>query len=68
VLEAQGPTKAALVARAAGVSKATGIMYRDVYGWFQRADRGIYELSPKGHEALRTYADVLDELERATQD
>jgi hypothetical protein len=70
VLEAQGPTKAALVARAAGVSKATGIMYRDVYGWFQRAGRGIYELSPKGTEALRTYADVIGQLDpdRTTQD
>lgn len=62
VLEAQGPTKAALVARATGVPKANGIMYRDVYGWFQRAGRGTYELSPKGREALRMYADVLGEL------
>ncbi len=59
VLGANGPTRAAEVALAAGVPKATGLMYRDVYGWFQRVDRGVYELSPKGRDALRTYADVV---------
>lgn len=62
VLGATGPRKASEVARAAGVPKATGLMYRDVYGWFQRVDRGVYELSPKGRDALETYADVLEEL------
>ncbi len=65
ILQAEGPTKASEVARASGVPKAAGIMYRDVYGWFQRADRGIYELSPKGHAALKTYADVVARLSEA---
>lgn len=64
VLGARGPTKAAEVSRLASVPKATGIMYRDVYGWFGRAGRGVYELSPKGLEALETYADVVAELAR----
>ena len=62
VLGAHGPMKAADVARAAGVPKATGLMYRDVYGWFQRIERGVYDLSPKGRDALRTYADVMASL------
>ena len=62
VLRTSGPTKASDVARAAGVPKATGLMYRDVYGWFQRVDRGVYELSPKGQEALDVYADVVESL------
>ena len=62
VLGTNGPTKAVEVARLAGVAKATGIMYRDVYGWFGRIDRGVYELSPKGRDALETYADVVAEL------
>ncbi len=41
---------------------ATGIMYRDAYGWFGRVDRGIYALSPKGQQALETYADELERL------
>lgn len=62
VLGRQGPTKAAEVARMAGVPTATGIMYRDVYGWFGRVERGVYDLSPKGHAALETYADVVAAL------
>ncbi len=62
VLASRGPTRAAEVARASGVSRATTLMYRDAYGWFQRAARGIYELSPKGHDALETYADVVEGL------
>lgn len=65
VLAANGPTKAAEVGKAAGVPTATGIMYRDVYGWFERVDRGIYALSPKGQQAVETYA---DELERLRED
>lgn len=62
VLSADGPTKAAGVAKAAGVPKAVGIMYRDVYGWFERVERGIYRLSPKGAQAVVTYRDELQRL------
>lgn len=62
VLAERGPTRAAEVARASGVPKAAAIMYRDVYGWFERPQRGVYAVSPKGQAALRTYADVLDQL------
>lgn len=62
VLSADGPTKAAGVAKAAGVPKAAGIMYRDVYGWFERVERGTYGLSPKGAQAVVTYTDELQRL------
>lgn len=62
LLEAQGPTKAATVAQEAGVKTAAGILQRDVYGWFLRVERGIYDLSPKGREALALYADVVKAL------
>jgi hypothetical protein len=61
-LAAHGPTKAAVVSRAARVPKAATIMYRDVYGWFERVDRGTYDLSPKGRQAVVTYADELERL------
>ena len=57
-----GATKAAEVARATGVRHAASILQRDVYGWFQRVERGIYVLSPKGEAALKTYEDVLPSL------
>lgn len=62
LLGGEGPTKAAMVAQNAGVKSAGTILQRDVYGWFQRVERGIYDLSPKGREALTLYADVIDEL------
>ena len=57
-----GPTKAALVARATGVAKAGDMMRADHYGWFERpagTPRGIYELTSTGRIALEEYADVV---------
>jgi len=48
----QGPTKASHIAKALVDPKARDIVYRNVYGWFDRLDAGIYTLSPKGHEEL----------------
>lgn len=47
-LRALGPTKAALVAQACGVSRAGPLMRADHYGWFERVALGIYRLTPKG--------------------
>ena len=61
-LSVNGPTKAAIVAGAAGVARA-GIMMRvDHYGWFERPSgtpRGVYGLTPRGRAALEEYADVV---------
>jgi hypothetical protein len=64
-LAAHGPTKAAEVRRATGVEHAGRMMRGDVYGWFQRVERGVYELSPKGQSAVETYADVITSLREA---
>ncbi len=61
-LGANGPTKASAVAAATGVGKAGTLMRGDVYGWFERVERGVYTLSPKGRAAIETYADVLEGL------
>ncbi|MGF1628631.1 MAG: DUF2161 domain-containing phosphodiesterase [Kiloniellaceae bacterium] len=63
LLRELGPTKVAVLAAATGVGSAGPILRRDVYGWFQRIDRGVYGLSPKGREALALFADVVRELE-----
>ena len=62
-LNENGPTKAAEVAKAAGVDRARTIMADDHYGWFERVERGIYAITPKGESAIGEYADVLEELE-----
>ena len=46
-----GPSKASDVARETGVTRARTIMADDHYGWFERVERGIYRLSPKGEKA-----------------
>ena len=64
-LARNGPTKAAVVACAAGVDRARAMMYADHYGWFERppgTPRGVYGLTPKGRAALEEYADVVAEL------
>lgn len=47
-LKANGPSRGADVAKATGVDRATKIMADDHYGWFERVQRGVYALSPKG--------------------
>ena len=62
VLEKNGPTKASEVAKMTTVETARRIMTDDHYGWFERVDRGVYGLTPKGQEAVKTYAADLAEL------
>ncbi len=54
-LSENGPTKGSEVAKATNVPKATSIMSSDHYGWFERVNTGIYMVTPKGHEGLKTY-------------
>ena len=62
VLNDNGPTKASEVASASGVEKARRIMADNHYGWFDRVSTGIYDLSPKGKEAITAYAAELGQL------
>ena len=48
----KGPTKAALVAKALEEPKAREILYRNVYGWFERPSTGVYALSSQGKEEI----------------
>jgi hypothetical protein len=45
-----------------GVEQASTILQRNVYGWFDRAARGVYGLSPKGREAAGLYREIIDRL------
>ena len=55
-LRTNGPTKAFHVAAAIGDPKARDILYRDVYGWFDRLSTGIYALSPRGVQEVPLWA------------
>ncbi len=57
-----GPTKASEVAKATGVPRARNIMADDHYGWFERAERGVYRMTPIGLEASSEYSGELKRL------
>ncbi len=65
ILEVNGPTKAADVARQARVKHARRLMADDHYGWFERVATGIYNLTPKGRIAVTDYAAELERLDAA---
>lgn len=50
-LKDHGPSRGADVAKATGVDRATRMMADDHYGWFERVERGVYGLTPKGTAA-----------------
>lgn len=45
-----------------GYEKMQTLLRNNYYGWFEKADRGIYKLSPAGKEALSTYSEVIKNL------
>ena len=51
-LQKWGPTKASRIAQALREPKARDFLYRDVYGWFDRASLGVYDLSPRGRREI----------------
>ncbi|NNK68597.1 MAG: hypothetical protein HKO95_17880 [Rhodobacteraceae bacterium] len=54
--------RGAVVAKATGVATATRLMADDHYGWFERVERGVYRLSPKGEAALAEYGEDIARL------
>jgi hypothetical protein len=58
-LDSNGAARIRDVVAATRVARAAGIFRSDVYGWFEKVERGTYAASPKAREALATYADVV---------
>ena len=54
-LSQNSQSKGAIVAKGAAVPTATRIMAADHYGWFEKVERGVYGLTPKGVEELAAY-------------
>ena len=54
-----GASKGADVARETGVERATTMMRDDHYGWFEKVEKGVYGLRPKGAEAVTKSGQVL---------
>jgi hypothetical protein len=43
--------------------RTTSILYRNVYGWFERVRRGQYQLTAPGRQALTTFREVVEQYE-----
>jgi hypothetical protein len=59
----EGPASPRALRATGQAPHAAGILQRDVYGWFERVERGVYRLSPRGEQALS----ALSETEPAEQ-
>lgn len=55
LLARNGPMKVAALRLAADAPKAATILSQDYYGWFERVERGIYGLTPKGRAGLEQH-------------
>lgn len=55
LLAINGPMKVAALRASGDVPKAARILQDDVYGWFERVERGVYALSPKGKIGLQSF-------------
>lgn len=61
-LQAHGPSAPAVIAKATGITRARAILYDNVYGWFDRPARGVYDLTTAGRQALVQYAAIVATL------
>ncbi|MCG7572401.1 DUF2161 family putative PD-(D/E)XK-type phosphodiesterase [Phaeobacter sp. CNT1-3] len=52
-LAEHGPTKGAVVAKGTEVTRATRVMASNHYGWFERVNTGIYDLTALGKKAAK---------------
>ena len=57
-----GPMRVAALRVTANVPRAARILQRNVYGWFDRIERGTYRLTSEGDLALRRFADAIPAL------
>ena len=56
-LTENGPTKASVIAQAIDEPEVRPVLYRNVYGWFDRLSEGVYRISPRGTTDLVTWND-----------
>ena len=56
-LSVHGPTRIRDVKASTGVDRAANILRDNVYGWFQKSERGVYDVADAGRVALLSHAD-----------
>ncbi|MFZ5817054.1 MAG: DUF2161 domain-containing phosphodiesterase [Bacillota bacterium] len=58
-LAEHGPSQPRTIRKETGAERSATILQDNVYGWFERIERGVYQITPKGKQALAQYADVV---------
>jgi hypothetical protein len=64
MLDKHGPLSPKELRARGACNKCGAILQKNYYGWFERIDTGHYTLNELGKEALLTYADVLDSINK----
>lgn len=62
LLNREGPLSPKVIKTLGGGSKTQQILSGNVYGWFDRISRGIYELNAAGTAALSLHSDIVETL------
>lgn len=55
LLASNGPMAPKAMRAAADVPNAASILQSDYYGWFERIERGVYGITPKGRSGLEQF-------------
>lgn len=55
LLAVNGPMKLAAMRSMADVPNVASILQSDIYGWFERIERGVYAITPKGRQGLQQF-------------
>jgi hypothetical protein len=55
LLAVNGPMKLATMRSMADVPNVASILQSDIYGWFERIERGVYTITPKGRQGLQQF-------------
>lgn len=64
-LKERGPSAPRAIKAATEVTATASILQKNHYGWFERAERGVYQLTEAGAQAVEVYADVLQAMAEA---
>jgi hypothetical protein len=48
-----------------GFEKTSSILQKNYYMWFERVDRGVYQLTEKGRQEVSEYSEYINELKSA---
>lgn len=62
VLKEQGPLSPSALVKNGSGSKTQQILSGNVYGWFDRISRGVYDLNDAGREALEHQSEIVSRL------